>query len=40
MLQRPHAALGTREFVRGSMGAMPFAPGMPLCAIAHNLSPV
>ena len=27
MLRRPHAAQGTREFVRGSMAAMPFAPG-------------
>ena len=36
MLQRPHAAHGTREFVRGSMAAMPFAPGMPSLCPFHS----
>ncbi len=27
MLRRPHAAQGTREFVRGSLASLPFAPG-------------
>ena len=29
MLRRPHAAHRTREFVRGSLAAVPFAPGKP-----------
>ena len=30
LLRKPQAAQGTREYVRGSLGAMPFAPGAPL----------
>ena len=39
MLQRPHAAHGTREFVRGSMAAMPFAPGV-LVTLLPTSSPL
>ena len=28
MLRRPHAAQGTREFVRGSLASLPFSPGV------------
>lgn len=27
LLQKQHAAQNTREFVRGDMGSVPFAPG-------------
>lgn len=30
LLRKQHAAQNTREFVRGSMGALPFTPGAPL----------
>ena len=30
LLRRPHAAQASREYVRGSLGSLPFAPGATL----------
>ena len=32
LLRRPHAAQASREYVRGSLGSLPFAPGATLVA--------
>lgn len=44
LLRRPHAAQASREYVRGSLGSLPFAPGATLAAgcgrlLSAELSP-